>query len=73
MKFCFKSAWFIACVLAAIAACAFRRLECAGALDQLGVEIGGVDPCKELSGLTVSPSRTVIWRTSPDTLALTVA
>ncbi len=52
----------------------FRRFERARALDQLRLEVGGVDARQQLAlARTDSPSRTVIWRTSPDTFALTVA
>ena len=50
-----------------------RRLERALPLDELRLEVGGVDAAEHLPGLTASPSRTVISRTSPETLALTVA
>ena len=51
MKFCFRSFWLVASVLSAIASCAFADSSCALALDQLGLEVGGVDPHQHLARL----------------------
>ncbi len=73
MKFCLSSAPFVVRFFSASASCAFA--DSSAPIRSISFDSRSAVSMRARSwpAWTVSPSRTVIWRTSPDTLALTVA
>ena len=73
MKCCFSSAWFVVRVFSASASCALADSSAPMRSRSLASRSAVSMRASTCPACTVSPSRTVICRTSPDTLALTVA
>ncbi len=73
MKLCFRSFWLVASVFSASASCAFADSSWPCRSMRRASRSAVSTRTSTCPACTVSPSRTVIWRTSPDTFALTVA
>ena len=73
MKFCFSSVWFVVRVFSASASCALADSSAPMRSRSFASRSAVSMRARTCPACTVSPSRTVIWRTSPETLALTVA